>query len=128
MLPGELPVCQQARVSLLHVCQLCPLMGRRDSPGRCAPDREIGIRFHPTRGAMSLGQSKGGLPPDSCTEDETACLADMQRVIEQFHDNSRSQTPAIFCDVALGCGEKQDTASKLHVSKSTGWTCINCGP
>ena len=28
---------------------------------------------------MSLGQSKGGLPPDSCTEDETACLADMQR-------------------------------------------------
>lgn len=51
--------------------------------------REIGIRFHPTRGAMSLGESKGGLPPDSCTEDETACLADMQRLIEEFHDNSK---------------------------------------
>ncbi|BDA49398.1 5'-deoxyadenosine deaminase [Coccomyxa sp. Obi] len=51
--------------------------------------REIGIRFHPTRGAMSLGESKGGLPPDSCTEDESACLTDMQRLIEEFHDNSR---------------------------------------
>ena len=39
---------------------------------------------------MSLGESKGGLPPDSCTEDETACLTDMQRLIEQFHDNGRS--------------------------------------
>ena len=62
----------------------------RLSAGKGAMHREIGIRFHPTRGAMSLGQSKGGLPPDSCTEDEGACLADMQRAIEQFHDNSRS--------------------------------------
>ena len=38
---------------------------------------------------MSLGESKGGLPPDSCTEDEAACLADMRRCIEEFHDNSR---------------------------------------
>ena len=34
-------------------------------------------------------QSKGGLPPDSCCEDEEACLQDMQRVIEEHHDNSR---------------------------------------
>ncbi len=59
--------------------------------------REIGIRFHPTRGAMSLGESKGGLPPDSCTEDEAACLADMRRVIEEFHDNSK-------CASRLPCG------------------------
>lgn len=51
---------------------------------------EIGIRFHPTRGAMSLGESKGGLPPDSCTEDEDLCLKDMERCIKDFHDNSRS--------------------------------------
>ena len=38
---------------------------------------------------MSLGESKGGLPPDSCCEDETACLADMRRCIEDFHDNSK---------------------------------------
>lgn len=42
---------------------------------------------------MSLGESKGGLPPDSCTEDEGACLTDMQRLIEEFHDNSRFCQP-----------------------------------
>ena len=38
---------------------------------------------------MSLGESKGGLPPDSCTEDEAQCLDDMERCIKEFHDNSR---------------------------------------
>jgi 8-oxoguanine deaminase len=46
----------------------------------------IGIRFHASRGAMSLGQSRGGLPPDSVVEDEPAILADMRRVIERYHD------------------------------------------
>jgi hypothetical protein len=53
------------------------------------------MRFHPTRGAMSLGESKGGLPPDSCCEDESACLADMKRLIEEYHDNSKCD--AILC-------------------------------
>lgn len=48
--------------------------------------REIGIRFHATRGAMSLGESRGGLPPDALTEDEDAILRDTQRVIEAHHD------------------------------------------
>lgn len=48
-----------------------------------------GMRFHACRGSMSVGRSKGGLPPDSCVEDETAILADTQRVIELFHDASR---------------------------------------
>ncbi|MER3468252.1 MAG: 8-oxoguanine deaminase, partial [Thermoflexus sp.] len=47
---------------------------------------EIGIRFHATRGAMSLGESKGGLPPDAVVEEEEAILKDMQRVIEAYHD------------------------------------------
>ena len=50
---------------------------------------EVGLRFHATRGSMSLGESKGGLPPDSVVEDEDAILADSRRVIETFHDNSR---------------------------------------
>jgi len=50
--------------------------------------RDIGLRFHPTRGAMSLGRSRGGLPPDSLTEDEASILRDTQRVIEAFHDPS----------------------------------------
>ncbi|QFS82307.1 8-oxoguanine deaminase [Roseivivax sp. THAF40] len=48
--------------------------------------REIGLRFHPTRGAMSIGQSAGGLPPDSLVEAETAILEDTIRVIDRFHD------------------------------------------
>ncbi|MDW8396167.1 MAG: 8-oxoguanine deaminase [Anaerolineae bacterium] len=51
--------------------------------------REIGMRFHATRGSMSLGESKGGLPPDAATEDETTILRDSQRAIEQYHDPTR---------------------------------------
>lgn len=46
----------------------------------------VGIRFHPTRGAMSVGESLGGLPPDSLVEAEPAILDDMVRVIDAFHD------------------------------------------
>ncbi len=49
---------------------------------------ELGLRFHPTRGAMSIGQSAGGLPPDDLVEDEAAILADCIRVIDAFHDAS----------------------------------------
>ena len=49
----------------------------------------IGLRFHPTRGAMSLGESKGGLPPDSVVEEDDAILRDMRRVVEAHHDASR---------------------------------------
>jgi 8-oxoguanine deaminase len=48
--------------------------------------RELGVRFHASRGSMSLGQSKGGLPPDDCVEDEAFILKDSQRVIETHHD------------------------------------------
>ena len=47
---------------------------------------EVGLRFHPTRGAMSIGESAGGLPPDSLVEDEPAILTDMIRVVDRFHD------------------------------------------
>ena len=51
--------------------------------------REIGMRFHASRGSMSLGESKGGLPPDRVVEDEEAILKDTRRVIETFHDPNR---------------------------------------
>lgn len=49
---------------------------------------EIGLRFHPTRGAMSIGESQGGLPPDALVEAEPAILEDCLRVIDAFHDAS----------------------------------------
>jgi cytosine/adenosine deaminase-related metal-dependent hydrolase len=48
----------------------------------------VGIRFHPTRGAMSVGESAGGLPPDSVVEAEPAILKDMERVVDAFHDRA----------------------------------------
>ena len=51
---------------------------------------EIGMRFQPTRGAMSIGESDGGLPPDALVEREAAILEDCIRVIDGFHDPSAS--------------------------------------
>jgi cytosine/adenosine deaminase-related metal-dependent hydrolase len=47
---------------------------------------ELGLRFHPCRGSMSLGESSGGLPPDSVVEDEDAILTDTESLIGRFHD------------------------------------------
>ncbi|MFY9512282.1 MAG: 8-oxoguanine deaminase [Rubrivivax sp.] len=49
----------------------------------------VGLRFHAARGAMSVGESEGGLPPDSVVEGEPAILADTQRLIERWHDPAR---------------------------------------
>lgn len=47
---------------------------------------EVGLRLHASRGSMSLGESKGGLPPDRVVEDEDDILKDSQRLIEQYND------------------------------------------
>jgi cytosine/adenosine deaminase-related metal-dependent hydrolase len=47
---------------------------------------EIGMRFHASRGSMSVGRSQGGLPPDAVVEDEAAILRDTRRLIEAHHD------------------------------------------
>ncbi len=64
-------------------------------PNNCTLDdeikaiQEIGMRFHASRGSMSVGESQGGLPPDALVEKEADILKDSQRLIEQYHDNSR---------------------------------------
>ncbi|MFO1034526.1 MAG: 8-oxoguanine deaminase [Hyphomicrobiales bacterium] len=50
--------------------------------------QDIGMRFHAARGAMSVGESQGGLPPDRVVEDERFILKDMQRLAEAYHDPS----------------------------------------
>lgn len=51
--------------------------------------QQIGMRFHAARGSMSVGQSKGGLPPDRVVEQEADILRDTQRLIETYHDAER---------------------------------------
>jgi 8-oxoguanine deaminase len=64
-------------------------------PGGCRLDdtlhaaAEVGMRFHAARGAMSVGVSQGGLPPDEVVEREADILRDTQRLIETFHDPQR---------------------------------------
>lgn len=64
-------------------------------PNDCTLDDEIraiqtiGLRFHASRGSMSVGESKGGLPPDALVESEETILQDSRRLIEQYHDNTR---------------------------------------
>lgn len=48
--------------------------------------RELGVRFHPCRGSMSLGRSQGGLPPDSVVQCEDDILADCERLVDKYHD------------------------------------------
>jgi len=60
--------------------------------------QEIGMRFHPCRGSMSLGETEGGLPPDWVVEDEDDVLADTARVIDRFHDPARYA----MCRIAVG--------------------------
>jgi len=57
----------------------------------------VGLRFHPTRGAMSIGESDGGLPPDALVEQEDAILNDMIRVVDAFHDPAEGS----MCRVGL---------------------------
>ncbi len=74
---------------------LVPNGARHDDEIRAA--QELGIRFHPTRGSMSLGESQGGLPPDRVTQDEETILRDTRRVIETFHDPA----PYSMCRVGV---------------------------
>jgi cytosine/adenosine deaminase-related metal-dependent hydrolase len=66
---------------------LFPNGGRLDDTIDAA--RVIGLRFHACRGSMSVGESKGGLPPDALVESEDAILRDTRRVIEAHHDPGR---------------------------------------
>ena len=77
--------------------------------------KDIGVRFHASRGSMSLGQSKGGLPPDDCVEEEGFILKDSERVITSYHDAALGS----MIQIALApCSPFSVTTSLLRDSAS----------
>lgn len=78
--------------------------------------REVGLRLHASRGSMSLGESKGGLPPDSVVENEEAILKDSVRLIEEYHDpNPGSVTQIVLapCSPFSVTGDLMKESAKL---------------
>lgn len=78
-----------------------------------AAAQEVGLRLHASRGSMSLGQSKGGLPPDSVVDDEEHILLDCERVIRRYHDAN----PGSLLRIALApCSPFSVTAELMRQS------------
>ncbi len=92
----------------------------------------LGIRIHLCRGSMTLGQSHGGLPPDDCTEDDAAVLADCQRVLERYHNRDEyamrridlapcspfNCTPELLRDTATMARERGDVLLHTHLAET----------
>ncbi len=77
---------------------------------------EVGLRLHASRGSMSLGQSQGGLPPDSVVDSEEEILKDSQRLIETYHDpspGSRVQIVLAPCSPFSVTGELMRQSAEL---------------
>lgn len=75
--------------------------------------REVGLRLHASRGSMSLGESKGGLPPDHVVENESIILKDSQRLIETYHDPN----PGAMIQIVLApCSPFSVTADLMRSS------------
>jgi cytosine/adenosine deaminase-related metal-dependent hydrolase len=75
--------------------------------------RQVGLRLQASRGSMSLGESQGGLPPDSVVEAEDYIVKDSQRLIEQYHD----PRPGAFTQIVLApCSPFSVTASLMRES------------
>jgi cytosine/adenosine deaminase-related metal-dependent hydrolase len=77
---------------------------------------QVGVRLHASRGSMSLGESQGGLPPDSVTDSEEKILTDSERLIDRYHDakpGSMTQIVLAPCSPFSVTGDLMRESAKL---------------
>ncbi|MBO8160142.1 MAG: 8-oxoguanine deaminase [Thermosipho sp. (in: Bacteria)] len=93
--------------------------------------KKIGVRFHPTRGSMSLSKKDGGLPPDSVVQKDDEILLESENVIKKYHDPSKysmlrialapcspfSVTPNLMKET-LTIAEKHDVLLHTHLAET----------
>ena len=83
--------------------------------------RNVGIRFHASRGSMNLGQSKGGLPPDHIVEEDDAVLKDTARVIKTYHDpKPGAMTRIVVAPTSSATTTKELTRASAALARSSG--------
>jgi 8-oxoguanine deaminase len=81
-----------------------------------AAAQSVGLRIQASRGSMSLGESKGGLPPDSVVDSEDSILKDSQRLIQKYHDSKHGAFVQIVlapCSPFSVTGELMKQSAKL---------------
>jgi 8-oxoguanine deaminase len=99
-------------------------------PGGCRLDDsieaagQIGMRFHACRGSMSVGESQGGLPPDSLVGKEPDILADTRRLIEAYHDPS----PHAMLRIGVAPARRSRSARAATPPPSRAPTAWGCTP
>ena len=83
--------------------------------------REIGLRFHPCRGSMDLGQSEGGLPPDRIVEDLDEILRHTEAAVRRLHDpapGSMLRPPVLLMRFGIPSPSIQRTMSNMWMHRS----------
>ena len=79
-----------------------------------AAAQEVGVRLQASRGSMSLGESKGGLPPDAVVDTEDKILADSQRLIQKYHDAK----PGAYVQIVLAPCSPFSVSSELMMQSA----------
>jgi cytosine/adenosine deaminase-related metal-dependent hydrolase len=86
---------------------------------------ELGVRLHASRGSMSLGESQGGLPPDSVVDSEEVILRDSQRLIERYHDPNPGALVRIVLAPCSPFSVTGDLMRNRCAGVSTGFDCTH---
>jgi cytosine/adenosine deaminase-related metal-dependent hydrolase len=82
--------------------------------------KQVGLRLQASRGSMSLGETRGGLPPDSIVDSEESILKDSQRLIQRYHD----PRPGAFVQIVLApCSPFSVTSDLMKQSAKLAREC-----